>query len=93
MNDGVLPDGTRVLPAGWMTESTAPSQGFEGYGYLWWLNGDGSYRASGIFGQQIFIDPENRVVIAAHSNAPMATGSEFHRHLRAVTDALAARMR
>lgn len=93
LHDGVLPDGTRVLPAGWMAESTAPSRGSAGYGYLWWLNGDGSYRASGIFGQQIYIEPASGVVIAAHSNAPAATGTEYHRHLRAVTDALAARLR
>jgi CubicO group peptidase (beta-lactamase class C family) len=93
MHDGVLPDGTRVLPAGWMTDSTTPSKGSEGYGYLWWLNGGGPFRASGIFGQQIYIDPTSRVVIAAHSNAPAATGSDYHRHLRAVTEALAARLR
>lgn len=88
MNGGVLADGTRVLPPDWMAQSTTPSAGDAGYGYLWWLTGDGSYSARGIFGQQIFIDPENRVVIAVHSNAATATGDRYHKHLEAVVAAL-----
>lgn len=90
MHDGVLRDGTRVLPEGWMNESVRPSAGSEGYGYLWWLSGDGSFAAQGIFGQQIYIDPSRRLVIAAHGNAPTAAGSDYARHLRAVTQAFRA---
>ncbi len=90
MADGVLPNGERVLPEGWMTASTAPSKGYEGYGYQWWLMGGGAYQASGIFGQKIAVVPDKKVVIAAHSNAPQATGSEYHAHLTAVTAAIAA---
>jgi CubicO group peptidase (beta-lactamase class C family) len=93
MNDGVLPDGTRVLPEGWMAESVAPSAGYEGYGYLWWLVGDGAYAAQGIFNQQIFVDPAQRLVIAAHGNAPTATGSDYERHLDAVTQVLRSAVR
>ena len=50
-----------------MAESTRPSKGFAGYGYFWWLNEDGSYEASGIFGQGIHINAEENVVIAIHS--------------------------
>lgn len=67
MADGVLADGTRVLPEGWMKRSTQASKGYDGYGYFWWLVGDGRYRAAGIFGQGIYIDPENQLVIAVHS--------------------------
>ena len=74
MNDGVLPDGTRVLPEGWMRASTTPFKGEADYGYMWWLLGDGRYQASGIFGQKIFINPSKKVVIAVHSNAASATG-------------------
>ncbi|MFU8814975.1 MAG: serine hydrolase domain-containing protein [Pseudomonadales bacterium] len=88
MNDGVLPDGRRVLPEGWMQASVEPSSGSAGYGYLWWLPGDEAFAARGIFSQQIFIDPAQALVIAAHGNAPTATGSEYARHLAAVTDAL-----
>jgi CubicO group peptidase (beta-lactamase class C family) len=88
MNDGVLPDGTRVLPDGWMKASVEPSTGSAGYGYLWWLPGDGAVIARGIFGQLILIDPAQNLVIAAHGNAPTASGSDYARHLSAVTDAL-----
>lgn len=88
MTGGVLADGTRVLPEDWMARSTQPSPGYEGYGYLWWLHGDGSFSAQGIFEQQIYVDPAAQLVIAAHSNAPTATGSEYARHLDAVTQAI-----
>ena len=86
---GVLEDGTRVLPDNWMADSIAPSKGFEGYGYLWWPHGDGSYSALGIFQQQIYVDPMRNLVIAIHSNAPTAVGSEYHRHLRRLIPAIA----
>ncbi len=73
LHNGQLADGTPVLPEGWMEESTAPSQANPGYGYFWWLNQDGSYRASGIFGQAIYINPTENVVIAMHSARPTAS--------------------
>ena len=88
MLDGRLPDGTPVLPEGWMQASTTPSGSEQGYGYLWWLHGNGDYSAMGIFEQQITISPESGVVIAFHSNAPSAVGSLYSRHLEALTPAL-----
>lgn len=73
MSGGVLPDGTRVLPERWMEESTAPSRGFAGYGYMWWLQDHGGYAASGIFGQRIYINPKERLVIAQHAALEAAT--------------------
>ena len=89
LRDGVLLDGTRVLPEGWMAQSTRASEGYEGYGYLWWLYGDGAFAARGIFGQQIRIDPGRDLVIALHSNAPAAVGSDYHSHVEAALDAIA----
>ena len=91
--DGVLPSGERVLPAGWMTASTAPSEGADFYGYLWWLAGDDRFNASGIFGQKIFVDPQSKLVIAAHSNAETATGSDYAKHLQAALLALSDHLR
>ena len=85
--DGKLRDGTQVLPENWIRDSVSPSQGAPYYGYLWWLNEDGSFAARGIFGQQIFIDPANNIVIAAHSNAPAAVGTEYHQHLEQAVQA------
>ena len=89
--DGVLADGTRVLPEGWMQSSTEPSRAFPGYGYLWWLE-DGPYSALGIFGQTIFVDPVRNVVIVTHSVWPTAVGDAFYQHRRAFTNALAERL-
>ena len=67
MRNGALRNGRRVLPDGWMDDSIAPSKGYAGYGYLWWLRGGGAYAARGIFGQGIYINPVEKVVIALHS--------------------------
>jgi len=71
--NGRLADGTSVLPDDWMEESTAPSKGNAGYGYLWWLHDDGNFSARGIFGQGIYINKEEGVVIALHSARPIAS--------------------
>jgi CubicO group peptidase (beta-lactamase class C family) len=76
LRNGELRDGTRVLPDGWMTESTSPSQGAHGYGYQWWLYTKSGYTASGIFGQGIYVNPETRVVIALHSVWGVARSDE-----------------
>ena len=67
LSGGRLPDGTAVLADEWMSESTTPSAAYRGYGYLWWLTGDASYRASGIFGQGICVHPDENVVVAMQS--------------------------
>jgi len=64
---GELRSGEKVLPDDWMKESTAPSKGFDGYGYTWWLRGGGAYAAAGIFGQGIYVNPVENVVIAINS--------------------------
>ncbi len=70
--DGRLADGTEVLPPEWMRESTMPSKDYEGYGYFWWLYGKGVFSAIGIFGQGIYINRDENVVIALHSARPVA---------------------
>lgn len=71
----------RILPEGWF-EAAGKKQieiGVEGrgYGYQWWTYDDGSFGASGIFGQGIFIDPARNLVIATNSNYKTAVGPEF----------------
>lgn len=90
LNDGVLPSGERVLPEGWMTASTTPFSDEPEYGYMWWLLGGGRYTASGIFGQKIVVVPDKRLVIAVHSNAVSAVGSDYARHMNAALEALVA---
>ena len=76
LSGGVLPDGARVLPDGWIDESTTPSPPNEGYGYLWWIQPHGGYAASGIFGQRIYVHPEHRIVIAQHAARAAASKLE-----------------
>jgi CubicO group peptidase (beta-lactamase class C family) len=73
LNNGRLADGTAVLPEDWMARSTTPASSNPRYGYLWWLDGSGAYQASGIFGQGIYIQPEQNLVIALHSARPDAS--------------------
>jgi CubicO group peptidase (beta-lactamase class C family) len=58
-NDGIAPDGSRLLPEGWVAASiddhaTCPDSG-QGYGYQWWLARDdyGSFAANGYEGQRL----------------------------------------
>lgn len=88
-NGGVDASGESILPENWMSDATASSKGFEGYGYKWWLQGDGAFMAAGIFGQYIYIDPTNDVVISVHSNAPAAVDTNYHAHVDAAMAALA----
>ncbi len=89
MRGGILPDGTKVLPDDWMAKSTAPSAAYDGYGYYWWLLGDGVYAAIGIFGQMIWIDPSREIVIAIHSAWPNAGDAALRSHRGAFIKALA----
>ena len=66
-----------LLPAGWAEESVTPnaphlmpgenpgSSNTAGYMYQWWTprRWDGDFLARGIWGQTIYVHPENRVVI------------------------------
>jgi CubicO group peptidase (beta-lactamase class C family) len=73
--DGVL-DGQRVVPEGWFQEAgSAHVVGgkLEDYGYLWWPIpvGDpihqGAFEARGIFGQHLYINPNEKLVIVVLS--------------------------
>ena len=62
LHDGVW-DGKRILPSGWVRESTRShvSTGKYRYGYQWWLfsqEGPASYAAWGYGGQFLFVVPE-----------------------------------
>jgi CubicO group peptidase (beta-lactamase class C family) len=69
-------DGVSILPDGWVADATRAhlqtDWGNVGYGYQWWVNPDGSYRAIGIFGQMIFLDGRSDVVIVTNSAWPEA---------------------
>lgn len=82
MLDGGEAGGQDVLPPGWVADATRahlnfPPGGVEtGYGYFWWIIPDG-YAAEGIFGQQIFVYPAEKLVIAVNSAWPAASKDEL----------------
>lgn len=93
LRNGRLQNGDRVLPDGWMTASTAPSVAYPGYGYLWWIRGGGAYSASGIFGQGIYVNPAENLVIALHSARGDASVPEDWALQNALYEALAVALR
>ena len=82
MLEGGKVNGQDVLPAGWVADATRAHQSFPpggvetGYGYFWWIIPDG-YAAEGIFGQQIFVYPAEKLVIAINSAWPAASKDEL----------------
>lgn len=92
MDDGKLADGTPVLHPAWMKDSTTPSKGYAGYGYMWWLNEDDGFRATGIYGQNIDILPEQQLVIVTLGAWPTAVGRELSAHRSAFNKAIRAEL-
>ncbi len=93
LNEGKLRNGNSVLPDNWLADSIAPSAAFAGYGYFWWLEPDGSYQASGIFGQGIYINPATSTVIAIHSAWPEADSEKRWELLTRVFKAIDSEMK
>lgn len=67
-------EGQQIVPADWIAQSTLPSantpNGYDGYGYQWWLAPtpqEGEFFARGIYGQFLYIDQVRDVVIAMNS--------------------------
>jgi CubicO group peptidase (beta-lactamase class C family) len=90
LNNGRLADGSSVLPENWMDLSTQNAESADNYGYLWWLNADGSYAAMGIHGQLIHVNPAEDLVIAAQSAWDMPDGDDYYVHLSALISEVTA---
>lgn len=85
---------TRVVSEEWIRASTTPApfsqprlhpktkQSSDGYGYQWWLpydeDGNRAFKAVGIKGQTIYVNPEKRIVIAQFSAWPSAGVTRKH---------------
>lgn len=83
MNGG-LAGGEKILPDGWVAE-TGSSKVIGGrrvgYGYMWWIPDaaadpvhEGAFLARGIFGQYVYLNPREKLVIAVWSARPKPTG-------------------
>lgn len=71
LNGGVA-NGHQVVSKKWLDESSKPTGGpGPGYGYQWWMGlRPGSFEASGLQGQYIYIDPTTRTVVVKMSYFP-----------------------
>jgi len=72
--NGGMWQGKQMVPADWVEASTTASANTEpgetGYGYQWWVpdgSQKGQFLGRGIYGQYVYIDRINNVVIAVHS--------------------------
>src|SRR5215471_14934380 len=82
-SDGVI-DGKRMVPQGWFDEAGSAKE-INGkpveYGYLWWTFPksesvhEGAFQGIGIFGQHLYINRREKVVIVVLSARPKPTGS------------------
>ncbi len=101
--DGGKAQGKQVVPENYLLEATRKQAdiGVEGrgYGFQWWTLDDGPFYATGIFGQNIFIDAKRQLVIATSGNWPVATDRvklqparfEFFKSVQAALDRLSGR--
>lgn len=84
LNKGVI-NGESVVPEGWFDQAGSPKE-LSGktvnYGYMWWPLGapagtpnESAFTARGIFGQYVYVNPKERVVIAMWGARSKPTGA------------------
>ncbi len=98
LNDGKLPDGTRILPEGWVKYVSSPSGpqpvGDFGYGAGFWLmnKSDGvppdTFAAFGNRGQYVVIVPSREVVIVRRGEDPVGARFDIAAFTRDILKAL-----
>lgn len=98
LDDGKLPDGTRILPEGWVQYVSTPSgpqpEGEFGYGAGFWLlnKSDGvppdTFAAFGNRGQYVVIVPSRKVVIVRRGEDPVGARFDIAAFTRDVLAAL-----
>jgi CubicO group peptidase (beta-lactamase class C family) len=80
--DGGKAGGKQILPEWWTAEATRTQITSDelkpgGYGFFWWIRPNGSYDASGIFGQSISTFRDDRLIVVINSAWPRATGRDL----------------
>jgi CubicO group peptidase (beta-lactamase class C family) len=86
-NDGVAPDGTRVLPAGWRdharTKTAHDDEINLDYGAQWWMWPDfeGSFACHGYEGQHVVVVPDRQLVVVHLGKIPSDTSALLDAHL------------
>ncbi|MEM0976024.1 MAG: serine hydrolase [Pseudomonadota bacterium] len=77
--DGGMIDGASIVPEGWFEAATSlqervPDDDKRDYGFQWWILEDGSFAALGIFGQAIYVDRPQNIVMAINASWDDAEG-------------------
>jgi CubicO group peptidase (beta-lactamase class C family) len=87
--NGAVAGGEQIVPAGWTAQASTPKQLRNGkivqYGYFWWPtqptaatpDPQDAFSARGIFGQYVYLNPRERVVIAAWGARSKPDGREI----------------
>jgi len=93
--DGGVANGSRIVAADWIAQSTTPSgaedQRRGGYGLQWWTIGDSTaFSAIGLQGQYIYIDPDTRTVVVKLSYFPPGDNSALDAETQAFMAAASA---
>ncbi len=69
--------GGSIVADGWLEQATrsqvSTGAAGSGYGYQWWIRGDGTFEGRGIYGQTLHIDRARRLVIVINSATEQAT--------------------
>lgn len=91
LNGGVA-GGEQVVPTDFLAQATSSQVksdfGDYGYGFQWWIRPEGAYKASGIFGQSIYIDPAEKLIIVTNSAWAHAYEPELYAFHDAYVDAV-----
>jgi CubicO group peptidase (beta-lactamase class C family) len=91
LNGGVA-GGEQVVPTDFLAQATSSQVksdfGDYGYGFQWWIQPEGAYKASGIFGQSIYIDPSESLIIVTNSAWAHAYEPELYAFHDAYVDAV-----
>lgn len=98
-------NGRRIVSEAWMKEATQPkaahllpaNQGGVGYQYQWWVprvsadgSDDGAFMAIGVWGQFMYVQPRDRLVIVKTSVDPRPDDVEHAQVFAAIAQALRA---
>jgi CubicO group peptidase (beta-lactamase class C family) len=94
--EGGKANGKQVIPTWYVSESTtnqlkAPAEG--DYGYFWWGRGGDGFSAQGIYGQQIRIVPNERLIIVINAAFPKPTDRSLAAAQNAVLSAVRAALK
>jgi CubicO group peptidase (beta-lactamase class C family) len=82
MLGGARVGGAAIVPADYLalaTKNEVPNpDNYAGYGYQWWTHTNGSYQAIGVFGQSIYINPAENLVVVINSAWPVAGAQKYY---------------